>query len=276
LYIAELKGKAHPSAVGSEDMLTSNVFSFFKYIRRDIFLRRFLKILNIYATDLELEKAEFRFWPRYDDNTEPDLVLIVGTHYLLIEAKYRSDFAKETDKIEPQLIRESVAGRKEAEEMGLQFTLLGLTADYYYPANKFKEIPKDHMDHVQWMNWQRICSLIFEIKQDDLPLTNVERLFTEDFYQLLVNKRLRPYKGTSPLEHLETLQKLEGELFFSSKASHYSGIFIGFGNALSSHKGIDMVPSPIFFNKQPMWQSLSDIRMSLQSNDMIFEKGWRL
>lgn len=97
-----------------------------------------MKILNIYATDLELEKAEFRFWPRYDDNTEPDLVLIVGTHYLLIEAKYRSDFAKETDKIEPQLIRESVAGRKEAEEMGLQFTLLGLTADYYYPANKFK------------------------------------------------------------------------------------------------------------------------------------------
>lgn len=87
MYIAELKGKIPADVEKMEDILTSNVFSFFKYSRRNIYLKIFLSKLGIIVTDNELNEAEFIFWPTYDDGTEPDVVIIVSEYYLLFESK---------------------------------------------------------------------------------------------------------------------------------------------------------------------------------------------
>ncbi len=87
MYQAELRGKLASSFLRMEDVLTSDVFSFFKYSNREIFLKDYLRLLDLNVSVQEAYDAEFLFWPRYEDNTEPDLVIIVGDYYLLIEAK---------------------------------------------------------------------------------------------------------------------------------------------------------------------------------------------
>ncbi|MDP2932277.1 MAG: hypothetical protein Q8O05_07280 [Chloroflexota bacterium] len=90
MYIAELSGKLSTKVEGREDILTSNVFSFFKYTERKVFLKSFLnKLLNLQVDDNDVDCAEFSFWPKFDDNTEPDLILVVGKYYLLFEAKFQ-------------------------------------------------------------------------------------------------------------------------------------------------------------------------------------------
>jgi len=86
MYLAELRGKLSSRVERMEDVLTSNVFSFFKYSSRTIFLKRYLNDLGFKVSDQDAEKAEFRFWPVFEDGTEPDLIIIVGDYYLLIEA----------------------------------------------------------------------------------------------------------------------------------------------------------------------------------------------
>lgn len=104
MYLAELHGKLSSKFDGKnnslhsiermEDILTSNVFSFFKYSSRDIFLKEYLNSLEFQVSEKEAKEAEFRFWPNYEDGTEPDLVIIVGKYYILFEAKYYSGFGK--------------------------------------------------------------------------------------------------------------------------------------------------------------------------------------
>ena len=110
MYLAELHGKLPSKIERMEDILTSNVFSFFKYSTREIFLRVYLNRLGLLISDREAREAQFLFWPRFEENTEPDLVIIVGDYYLLIEAKYVSEFGGETEKTKSQLIREIEGG----------------------------------------------------------------------------------------------------------------------------------------------------------------------
>lgn len=76
MYLAEIKGKLSSKLKHAEDLLTSNVFSFFKCANRKIHLNELLNMLEVRCTQQELEEAEFHFWPRYQDGIEPDLVLI--------------------------------------------------------------------------------------------------------------------------------------------------------------------------------------------------------
>jgi hypothetical protein len=48
-------------------------------------------------SDKEAQEADFGFWPRLDDDTESDLLIVAGPHYLMFEAKYYSGFGAETD-----------------------------------------------------------------------------------------------------------------------------------------------------------------------------------
>ena len=90
---AELRGKLpEHNPDQREDILTSNVFSFFQYADRQVFLYELLKSWHLDVTAEEAREAEFHYWPQLADGTEPDLVIVVGQYYLLIEAKYRSGF----------------------------------------------------------------------------------------------------------------------------------------------------------------------------------------
>ena len=95
MYQAELHGKLIQVQENQEDILTCNVFSFFKYANRKIFLYALLHALGLSVSAEEALNAEFDFWPSFDDRTEPDLVLIIGPYYLLVEAKYRSGHGRE-------------------------------------------------------------------------------------------------------------------------------------------------------------------------------------
>ena len=57
MYLAELRGKLSSSQERSEDILTSNVFCFFKYAERSVYLKRFLSLVGVGLTDEELERA---------------------------------------------------------------------------------------------------------------------------------------------------------------------------------------------------------------------------
>jgi hypothetical protein len=111
MYLAELCGKLSSRVERMEDVLTSNVFSFFKYSSRDIFLKKYLNKLGFDISVREAEEAEFKFWPVFEDGTEPDLVIMAGNYYLLIEAKYFSEFSEGTKKDEHQLLREIKNGQ---------------------------------------------------------------------------------------------------------------------------------------------------------------------
>ena len=115
--------------------------------------------------------AEFIFWPRYTDYTEPDLVLIVGTYYLLIEAKFHSNFAGKNDKETSQLMREIRGGSLEARNLGKEFRLVALTADYVYRTEEFTHVESELNDiNFKWISWQQICNYLLEILEEkDLP-----------------------------------------------------------------------------------------------------------
>lgn len=104
--------------------------------------------------------AQFLFWPRYDDNTEPDLVIIVGNYYVLIESRYFSGFGEETDNRKSQLLREIEGGLLEAKILEKQFGLVAITADYFFEENKFDEIKKFTNINFKWINWQTVSNIL--------------------------------------------------------------------------------------------------------------------
>lgn len=154
MYVAELRGKLSSKVENKEDILTSNVFSFFKYADRKTFLMPFLYELlsefGLKITEKDAELAQFIFWPCYDERTEPDLVLIVGNYYILFEAKYFSDFSKETELSKDQLSRERKKGWQAAKNLCKQFVMIAVTADYSEPKEKFEEIRK--LVNFRWVN----------------------------------------------------------------------------------------------------------------------------
>ncbi len=184
MYIAELKGKLSSAIENSEDILTSNVFSFFKYSGRTIFLKEFLYKIGINLLDENLISAEFLFWPRYDDNTEPDLVIIAGDYYILIEAKYFSGFGEETVNRKSQLSREIKGGILEAKALQKQFVLIAITADYSYKSYKFDEIKRFPNIKFEWINWQFVSNILSNYLNRHEE-QNSDYLISRDLYNLL-------------------------------------------------------------------------------------------
>lgn len=223
MYLAELHGKISSRISEREDILTSNVFSFFNYCQREYFLKSFLELIDIYdVSDKELTEAEFYFWPKYDDGTEPDLVLIVGKYYLLIEAKYGSSFSIDANG-KNQLEREFISGKKDADTKLKQFMLIAITADYVYPSDK---IPQNLKHKIKWINWHRIA-LLLETKLNNLRLTKETRNFVNDLYQLLIKKGLRFFGGIISLS-----------IFTHEWTDYYTNIFFNYQNAIYRDKFI--------------------------------------
>ena len=180
MIIAELKGKIPSKFDNKEDILTSNVFSFFKYSDRRLF-KEYLSKLGIEVTLKESENAEFIFWPSYEDRTEPDLVVICGKYYLLFEAKLDSDFSPKTATSDFQIEREIKMGKMSAENLNKKFVYITITKEYYKDRNKYQKYENRDFLFV-WTNWQFISRFIDQrlesgnIKQD--------REFANDLYLL--------------------------------------------------------------------------------------------
>ena len=138
MIIAELYGKIPSKLEDKEDILTSNVFSFFKYSDRN-FLKEYLCQIGIEVSENDALEAEFLFWQRYDDGTEPDLIVICGKYYLLFEAKFKSDFSPKTSTIESQIDREIKMGKLAAKNENKEFVYVAITAEYYKDKKKYSK-----------------------------------------------------------------------------------------------------------------------------------------
>ena len=250
MYQAELRGKLSAAESKKEDILTSNVFSFFKYADREIFLKDYLKTLGFNVTVEDAKNASFFFWPRYDDNTQPDLVILIGPYYLLIEAKYFSDFGKKTEKSDAQLVREIRGGQLEAKNYGKYFILLAITADHIYKDYKFTNIPEEFLQFIKWTNWQGVASFLLKLLEEEKTITIQEKEFALDLYKLLDLKYLRDYIGTSilysSLPHLKNLHYI----FFQAETAKFRGDFIGFKESLTTVDKIHTIKQRIFFSHQ--------------------------
>lgn len=250
MYLAELHGKLSSGIERMEDVLTSNVFSFFKYSTREIFLWGYLNELGFNISNQEANEAEFIFWPRFEENTEPDLVLIVGDYYLLIEAKYFSGFADETKKTKAQLLREIEGGKLEAKNYGKDLKLIAITADHYYKENKFKIIPSDFIPYFKWTNWQSVSSFLYNILESTRDIKKQERDFALDLYNLLDKKNLRDFQGLNSLYNISAFLKSYDFVFFEARTAKFRGDFIGFMHSLSFDKKITPLRKTIFLSGQ--------------------------
>lgn len=274
MYLAELKGKLTSRIERMEDMLTSNVFSFFKYSTREIFLKGYLNKLGFNVSDREAREAEFIFWPRFEENTEPDLVILVGEYYLLIEAKYFSDFCGGTQKIKAQLVREIEGGRLEAKNYDKNFRLIAITADYYYKESEFKVIPSDSIPCFTWTNWQLVSSFVNSILESNKTIRKQERDFASDLYELLEKKNLRKFQSFDILHNISPYLKPYTSVFFEAKTAKFRGGFIGFMNGLSFDKKMVPVRRTIFLSsKKNMFTSLLQSGKLRYFRNSIFYKG---
>jgi len=249
MYLAELRGKLSPGIESREDILTSNVFSFFKYASRDAFLKEYLKILGFNISEREAKDAKFLFWPRYEDYTEPDLVMIVGNYYLLVEAKYFSDFAEETQKTKAQLIREVKNGINDAKNYGKLFSLIAITADSYEKEERLSTLPVELRAYCIWTNWQTVAEFLYKTIQTNPGIKQEESEFAIDLYNLLDKKHLRSFQGLDILNidaiYYETLPYI----FFDAKTAKFRGDFIGFNESLWQDNRLTVKYSFIFLDK---------------------------
>ncbi len=252
MYLAELRGKLPSRIERMEDILTSNVFSFFKYSTREIFLRGYLNELGFNISDQEANEAEFIFWPRFEDNTEPDVVIIVGKYYLLIEAKYFSGFGQETETTQAQLQREIKGGRLEAKNRGKEFWLIPITAHHskHYFKNKSKINPSDFGPYFRWTNWQSVALFLDDVMESGKNVKKEERDFALDLYKLLDKKNLRGFKGIGSLRNKSPLRKNYASVFFKAGTAKFRGDFIGFTHSLSFDKKISPLRERIFLSSR--------------------------
>ena len=270
MYKAELRGKLPSAVCRMEDVLTSNVFSFFKYANRVIFLKRYLESVNIQVTEEEARDASFHFWPTYADNTEPDLVIIAGDYYLLFEAKYFSGFGGKTEKIEAQLVRQINGGILEASTYKKKFLLIAITADHVYRPSIINDIPEEFHHHLVWTNWQNVAAVINIILNSDINLKNSERLFAEDLYLLLDKKHLRDFQGTDLIINYLPGLRSYGVVFFHAEKAKYRGDFFGFGINLLVEEPIRKQENIFYYGQQTgILKMLNDIKIG-QHPDIIF------
>lgn len=266
MYLAELHGKLSSRLECKEDILTSNVFSFFKYCNRSIFLKRYLASLGLNISDQEANHAEFLFWQRYEKNTEPDLVIRAGKEYILFEAKYFSDFDCGSDKTKAQLIREIEAGLLEADNYNENFTLLAITADYCYKDFKFSNVPAEYQKYLRWTNWQKIASFLQDSLNAD-SVSGLERLFASDLYLLLCKKNLRAYRGTDLLSDIKSHLQHHESIFLKAKTTKYRGDFIGFREALTNGTMLLPCAKALFIKRNLFTGFRADIE---QTTDPLF------
>lgn len=266
MYQAELRGKLSSSTERMEDILTSNVFSFFKYSNRAVYLKELLKKLGIEISNTDLEEAEFIFWPNFEDGTEPDLVIITDKYYLLFEAKLYSGFGQESGDIKAQLIREFEGGLKVAKSLKKELFLIAMTEDYFRKKD-FKEIKK-YQKHFKWINWQAISEILLvllERYKSKLP----DYLFALDLYKLLDKKKLRLFRPFNEI-YYEPVNYIYGNIFLPLKSTNYVDDFMGFKNLLSDFGNIGTLKENIFYNKN-YFKDLNNINIEVDNN--IFYRG---
>jgi hypothetical protein len=229
MIIAQLQRKLPEQFEEMEDVLTSSVFSLFKYLNAEA---ASLLLSSVLGTDMSSVSMRLAFWPRYPTpsgfgggaaqksdfdqrgQTEPDVVIETDDVLIFVEGKFRSYLDDQFD----QLGREFVIGHRLAQDLGKRFLLLAVTRDILQPQPKDtdlydgieakirsvavsgswkdgSEVEAAVRSSFKWINWQRIWSCLKSCNAGNLaPLV-------DDVCALLLLHNLTPY-DSSPLRKL--------------------------------------------------------------------------
>jgi hypothetical protein len=223
MIIAELYGKIPGKLENKEDILTSNAFSFFKYSGRN-FLKEYLHQIGIEVSENDASKAEFLFWQKFDDRTEPDLIVICGKYYLLFEAKLHSDFSQETPTIESQIEREIKMGNLAAKNENKEFVYIAITAEYYKERKKYAKYENKDFKFI-WTNWQAVTNFLEAILANRSFFQYRE--YANDLFLLLNKKNLRSYIGIKNMR-IDKKINFYNIVFYNRNTSKFKGEFSGF------------------------------------------------
>jgi hypothetical protein len=211
-----------------EDVLTSSILGTIKYLPE----RLACSLLSQFAGLPAVEGIpEVDLWPRYPTptgfggstspsnfesevdargDTEPDALIHTDSWLVLVEAKYRSPLDSEYD----QLGREFVIGYRLAQQMGLRFRLVVITAQACAPTPggmdlitglqrglraRSLRLGSDALrlidsvpDALHWTNWQAIYRIMSHLDADAAIPSHAQRLLG-DACRLLELRGLRPY-----------------------------------------------------------------------------------
>lgn len=263
MIVAELQGKIPSNWEDKEDILTSNVFSFFKYSDRQI-LKEYLKILGIEVSLFEAKNAEFSFWFSYDDGTEPDLIIYCGKYYLLFEAKLYSDFSPKTATSASQIEREIRMGKLAANNFNKEFVYVAITAEYYKNKHKYSKYENRDFKFI-WTNWQTVANFLSQNLEKNEK--SEDSIFITDLYSLLIKKKLRSFNGINNLQYFSDFRKIES-IFYNVKTSKFKGEFSGFIEILSEFEKIKPIPENF---KKTFFQKLQPYKFS--NTEKIFYHG---
>ena len=281
LYQAEIRGKISRTLQLREDLLTSNVFSFFKYADRQQFLKPYLEeLIDIEITDKEANEAEFYFWPCFQDGTEPDLVIIVGKYYLLFEAKYFSAFDPGTQDREAQIDREIKNGKTVAADMEKEFRFVAITKDHYYKKDKFEGLLVNYLvnektpRYFKWTNWQAVTAFLLSRLKDPQTLNGQEQLFASDLCELLQTKRLRSFGEFLSLLPYRNKTNYYESIFLEVETVKFRGDFIGFVQSLSSLDSLKKPKEQLFYdNSRLYFRNLRPAKRIIDREAMFFRAG---
>ena len=131
-----------------------------------------------------------------DNNTPPIIFDVKDMVDSLVSnpSKYFSDFNTGNKGVKAQLIREVEGGSLEANNYGLEFHLVAITADYYYKEGKFRIIPEAFHNNFKWTNWQKVTSFLEDTLEGNQNIYEYEKDFAHDLFTLLDRKNLRNFQ----------------------------------------------------------------------------------
>lgn len=248
MFAAELGGKLPPAVRLSEDILTSYVFGFLQYADRERYLHPFLSgILGLDVTPVQAKSAEFMFWPKLPDGTEPDVVVVVADLYVLFEAKLFAGFGPGTMKRDPQLERELREGRRQAVCEGKDFRMVVVTAGTTRPLTLEPTLGRAARA-VTWVSWQHIAHLILRAVEEAGPLGRAE-LFARDLLAVLDARGLRGFDGFAALTRIEIPKTVPQALFIQAETIDFRGTFIGFQPDLWGAAPVTVPQGDLFFSR---------------------------
>lgn len=236
MTIAEIHGKV--TNTNSEDQLTSDVFTAFKYLPADIgivgFLRSVPELGDHIPEPTASASCKNHFWPvGNEQGREPDLLLEVSIddtiYHIVIEAKYRSG----PSDIETELVEEEEESGKLGNQLGDELRdlhygsyrifsgyrrnrelslsskvenryVLYLTAHPMRPEEDLRrsvEFYPPAADKVCWSSWYHIYDHLefFQGHFADFPFQDV----LIDICTLLDRKRFSPFKGFPSLPEID-------------------------------------------------------------------------
>ncbi len=186
MFAAQMAGKLPASQKNAEDLLTSNVFGLYRYLRPELGLLQFVKTakrvdgVEFRGFD-QVESIDLQFWPWLQEQgakgAEPDvLVEMVASNQrkclVLIEAKYlstKSSYSDDSPEPNDQLAREMYNLRKVALRKGIDdYALIYITAHTFMPVEDIKEAISElnqktgdgNGDRFFWTTWRRLPRIL--------------------------------------------------------------------------------------------------------------------